>query len=351
MKRIILIAALALPAWMPAQEKPAGPQAKPAQTQPKNKPAAPPKTGAAKSARSDDEALMPNLSRSPTGYVEDAAVGTMVRVRFDAGFDMTAPDRSEFFYAKCGCYRAAGADPNAPGPGAVIVTNLRFQEAHVNVEYAPAHRFSVFVDASGRSIQPQAGNGPLFGAQTGPGDLQAGFKFAPLASSDGYLTFQLRSYIPTGDSLLGLGTGHYSIEPSLLFTRKVTRATALSGQFSVWHPIGGSSGAGFDPAVATQSFAGNVLTFGAGVSHRFLLAENLRMAPVVEIVGWSVRSGLVTLPSPPPPISANANIVNAKLGARFSVGSHNTIYVGFGRQLSHIGWYRDFIRVEYARIF
>jgi hypothetical protein len=234
----------------------------------------------------------------------------------------------------------------------LIVTNLRFQEAHVNVEYAPARRFSLFVDSSGRSVQPQAGvGGPLFGTQTGPGDLQAGFKFAPLASPDGYLTFQLRTYIPTGDSLLGLGTGHYSIEPSLLFTRKVTRATALSGQFSVWHPIGGSSGVGFDPAVSTQSFAGNVLTFGAGVSHRFLLGENLRMSPVVEIVGWSVRSGLVTLPSPPPPTSANSNIVNAKLGARFFIASHNTIYLGFGRQLSHIGWYRDFIRVEYARLF
>jgi hypothetical protein len=290
---------------------------------------------------------MPNLSRSPTGYVEDAAVGTMVRIRFDAGFDMTAPDRAEFFYGKCGCYRAAGLDPNAPGPGAVIVTRMRFQEAHANVEYAFARRFSLFVDASVRSIQPLAGTGPLFGSQTGPGDLQAGFKFAPLASPDGYLTFQLRSYFPTGDSMEGLGTNHYSIEPGLLFTRKVTPVVALSGQFSVWHPVGGSSAL---PLSSANSFAGNVLTYGAGVSRRFRVSENLRLAPVVELVGWSVRSGYVTLASGP--VSASGeNIVNAKLGARIYLGRQNSIYAGFGRQLSHVGWYRDFLRVEYAHVF
>jgi hypothetical protein len=346
MKRIILIAALALPAWMPAQEKPADPQAKPAERQTEKKQAASSTTGEAKKARPDDEALMPNLSRSPTGYVEDAAVGTMVRARFDAGFDMTAPDRVEFFYGKCGCYRP-GPDPNAPGPGTSIVTRLRFQEAHVNIEYGFSRRFSMFVDGSGRSIQPQSATGALFGSQTGPGDLQAGFKFAPLATREGYLTFQLRAYFPTGNSLLGLGTNHYSVEPSVLFTRKMTREVALSGQFSVWHPVGGSNAV---PVSAGQSFAGNVLTYGAGVSRRFLLAENLRVAPVVELVGWSIRSGYVTLISGPASASGD-NIVNVKLGARIFVERHNSIYVGFGRQLSHVGWYRDFLRVEYARFF
>lgn len=348
MNRIVLIAVLALPAWMPAQDRPADPQAQPAPDQAKKKPAASSTADKANKAGLDDEALMPNLSRSPTGYVEDAAVGTMVRVRFDAGFDMTAPDRAEFFYGKCGCYRAAGLDPNASGPGALILTRLRFQETHISIEYALAHRFSLFLDGSGRSIQPQGGvGGPLFASQTGPGDLQTGFKFAPLASSDGYLTFQLRAYLPTGDSRLGLGTGHYSVEPSLLFTRKVAHAVAVSGQFSVWHPVGGSSAV---PVNAGQSFAGNVLTFGAGVSRRFLVSENFRVAPVLEMVGWSVRSGYETLSSGPVS-AAGDNIVNAKLGARLFMGSQNSLYVGFGRQLSHVGWYRDLLRMEYVRTF
>lgn len=369
MKRIILIAALALPAGIAAQDKPADPQAKPAPEQSKKNPPSPSKANAGKkgtasqnpapaslSARENEEALMPSLSRSPTGYVDDAAVGSMVRVRFDAGFDMTAPDRAEFFYAKCGCYRTVGADPNAPGPGTVVVTKLRFQEAHVNLEYGFARRFSLFVDGSGRSIQPQSGFDwetsktvvNPFGSQTGPGDLQAGFKLAAIASREGYLTFQFRTYFPTGNALLGLGTNHYSVEPSLLFTRKLRRAMTLSGQFSVWHPVEGSSAAGAsqDPS---QSFAGNVLTYGAGASYRFLVGDNLRVAPVVELFGWSVRSGYVTEFNGSP--SASANIVNAKLGARIFSGRHNSIYVGFGRQLSHVGWYRDLFRMEYAHIF
>jgi Putative MetA-pathway of phenol degradation len=365
MKRIILIAALALPAWMAAQEKPADPRAAPAPGQPAKKQPSPSKTDKTKNARLDEEALMPNLSRSPTGYVEDAAVGTQVRFRFDAGFGMTAPDRAEFFYGKCGCYRSLGSPPkdaNAPGPDSptfkpVIVTKLRFQEAHVNFEYGFTRRFSLFADAAARSIQPQSSISPLttiiipnpFDTQTGAGDFQAGFKFALLASREGYLTLQLRTYFPTGDASSGLGTSHYAIEPTVLFTRKVAPDTTLSGQFGVWHPIQGSNASGAS-ADTTQSFAGNVLEYGFGAGHRFLLAENLRVTPVVELVGWSVRSGYVTLISGPASASGN-NIVNAKLGARIFVERHNSIYVGVGRQLSHVGWYRDFLRVEYARVF
>lgn len=367
MRHIILIAALVLPAWMPAQEKPADPQAKPAQGPPQNKLPLPTRTDEAKktppsrnlapgppNASLNDEVLMPTLSRSPTGYVEDAAVGTMVRVRFDGGFAMTAPDRAEFFYGKCGCYRPT-PDPNAPGPGTVIVTRLRFQEAHVNLEYGFARRFSLFVDASGRSIQPQSGTDTKvfipnpFGSQTGLGDLQAGFKFAPIASRKGYLTFQLRSYFPTGNSRLGLGTNHYSLEPTLLFTRKLTPEIVLSGQFGVWHPIGGSSPVPLSSDV-TPSFAGNILNYGAGASYRFRVGDNFSVSPVVEVVGWSVRSGLVTLATGPAAASGNT-ITNAKFGGRIFVDRHNSIYIGFGRQLSHIGWYRDFLRLEYARVF
>jgi hypothetical protein len=270
----------------------------------------------------------------------------MVRVRFDTGFDMTTPDLAEFFYAKCGCF--------GPGLGPDIVTRLRFEEARVDLEYGFSRRFSMFVDAGGRSVQAQSGIVPATSVienpgynNTGVGDLQVGFKSALLASPAGYLTFQFRTYFPTGDAHLGLGTGHYSIEPSLLFTRKVTREIALSGQFSVWHPIDGSDGL---PLSSTQSFAGNVLTFGAGVSRRFRLTENLRVAPVVEFVGWSIRSGYVTLINGTAPASGD-NIVNVKVGARIFVERHNSFYIGFGRQLTHVGWYRDLLRVEYSRVF
>ena len=47
----------------------------------------------------------PILSGSPTGYIDNAIIGSQVRLRFDIASDNQAPDRAEFFDAKCGCYR------------------------------------------------------------------------------------------------------------------------------------------------------------------------------------------------------------------------------------------------------
>ena len=38
------------------------------------------------------------------GYIDSAIIRSRVRVRFDANYDDTSPDKAEFFYAKCGCF-------------------------------------------------------------------------------------------------------------------------------------------------------------------------------------------------------------------------------------------------------
>src|SRR2546430_9160525 len=96
---------------------------------------------------------LPDLTESATGYLENPFVGTQLRIRFDAAFDDRTPDRAEFFYAKCGCFRLLGLDPKAPGPGPGIVTNLRFQEYTADFEYAVSHRFSGFAEIPFRGIQ------------------------------------------------------------------------------------------------------------------------------------------------------------------------------------------------------
>src|SRR6266566_4009658 len=53
--------------------------------------------------------LTPRKRRgSMVGYITDATIESQVRLRFDAGFHNNIPDRSEFFYAQCGC-NSAGA--------------------------------------------------------------------------------------------------------------------------------------------------------------------------------------------------------------------------------------------------
>src|SRR5512133_3451572 len=77
---------------------------------------------------------------SMVGYIDDAIIESKVRVRFDAGFHDTVPDRAEFFYAKCGCYADAG-DPDAPGPRPGSAKDLNFQQLNVHGEYAVNERF------------------------------------------------------------------------------------------------------------------------------------------------------------------------------------------------------------------
>ena len=50
------------------------------------------------------------------GYVDDAIVGSQVRIRFDAGFKDNAPDRAEFFYPQCGCNPEEAHRDQSPAP-------------------------------------------------------------------------------------------------------------------------------------------------------------------------------------------------------------------------------------------
>lgn len=78
--------------------KPAYPEAKPPADSKKK---APPK-------KDTDEIKRPTIESSMVGYIENAIVGSEVRIRFDAAFNDAFPDRAEFIYAKCGCYRNPG---------------------------------------------------------------------------------------------------------------------------------------------------------------------------------------------------------------------------------------------------
>ena len=81
------------------------------------------------------------------GYVDDAIVGSQIRIRFDAGFHDNAPDRADFFYAQY-------AGLNGPGPNSVV-TDLNFQQLYLRGEYAPMQRLSFFTEIPFRWIQPQ----------------------------------------------------------------------------------------------------------------------------------------------------------------------------------------------------
>ena len=216
-----------------------------------------------------------------------------MRVRFDVGLGNRAPDRAEFFYAKCGCFAdpALGElfDPNAPGPQPNVATDLDFKQLMIEAEYAVGRRFAVFGELPLRWITPQAFLLPVAGfeGQGGLGDLRVGAKAALAASLDHALTARVQFYFPTGDAGEGLGTDHTSIEPSLLHLYRHDRF-AIESQFGFWLPVGGADQ---DRPTVDDGYSGNVMIYGIGPSYTVYDNGTVALAPVVELFGWHVMSG------------------------------------------------------------
>ena len=276
---------------------------------------------------------------SMSGYIADATIDDHVRVRFDAGFHNTRPDRSEFFYAQCGCN-----GPNGPGPVGTA-DDLNFKQLTVDAQYAVTSRVALLATLPVRFIQPQHffNRAATFGNSSGISDVRVGVKAALVSDVDTVLTAQVQGYVPTGDPRKGLGTDHASIEPALLLYRKLSDVLAIESQLSDWHPIGGSSASG-------SSYTGDVLSYGIGPSFELVHTSSVTFAPVVELVGWHLFGGQQLQP-PGKLVPADANIVNLKFGARTTIDDTHSLYVGYGRALTNAVWYTDIFRVEYRYSF
>ncbi|HMH11848.1 MAG TPA: transporter [Edaphobacter sp.] len=311
------------------------------------------KTSSKTSKPSIERIKRATIDPSMVGYIDNAVVHSEVRVRFDAALNNKTPDRAEFFYAKCGCYGAipstnAAYDPRTPGPGPGIPQSVNFQQLYFYGEYAPRPHFSLFMQLPFRWLQPQSspGSGQAFPNAGGFGDVQLGLKFAPLVSSRHYVTLQFKAYLPSGDAGIGLGTHHYSVEPSLLYYQHLSDRLAVEAEVGDTHPLGTSSGV---PTASPHGFAGDVFFYGAGPSYQFIRDEKFSLAGVLEVVGWNVRSGYVT--GPANPSTAGVNIVNIKVGPRLSIGAHHSVYFGYGRALTSQNWYLNIFRTEYRYSF
>src|SRR5262249_43051048 len=106
----------------------------------------------------------PRVSDSSVGYIDSAIPGDVFRFRFDAAYRDNRPTRAEFFYP-----RGGPAGPGLPEPE----PSVDFQEISTYLEWAASDRFSVFIDAPVRFINPE-----LNADHAGFGDLDAGFKYA-----------------------------------------------------------------------------------------------------------------------------------------------------------------------------
>ena len=286
---------------------------------------------------------------SMVGYMSDGAIASQVRLFFDAASEIDVPDRAEFFYAKCGCYQDLHGDPahdpDAPGPRPGVVTDLDFQQLYLQAEYSPGARFSLFAVLPVRWVRPKAflaGTGS-FDDQSGLADLRGGVKFALAASQDQRLTVQVQGTAPTGASEKGLGTDHWSVEPSLLGYQRLSDRLTVEGQLGIVVPIDGSAGV---PVSAPEGFAGTILLYGIGPALEAYRTESILLAPVVELIGWRVLDGFQTAAGQDAS-AEDIDIVNLKLGARLFYGDRSAFYAGYGTALTDRFWYDHIFRVEY----
>jgi hypothetical protein len=301
---------------------------------------------------------------SNVGYVDNAIVGNQLQIRYDFASGVTRADRAEFIYAKCGCYREVGVDPDAPGPAVplagrdpfttpFIETDLDMHDVVLDFEYAFHERFSVFAEVPFRILKPA-----IIPNGSGIGDVRAGFKVALVAGDARYFTFQWGTYIPTGDALKGLGTDHVSLEPALFYHDALSDRAKLEWEFRLWFPVGGATalgtGAEFDP---TDDFAGPVLRYGIGIGYDVTPESAVRFTPVLELVGWTVTNGIETgstdgtLSTAAIEEAGGTTIINAKIGARFGLRENDSIFVGFGEALTDNWWYERIVRAEYRLVF
>jgi hypothetical protein len=289
----------------------------------------------------------PRRRGSMVGYVEDALIESKVRIRFDAALENAVPDRAEFFYAKCGCYRDLDPndpafDPESPGPRPGLATEVDFRQLYLSAEYAFTPRVSAFGQLPFRWLAPQSfepGTGS-FSNQSGIDDIRAGLKFGLVATEAQSVTGQVKFFFPTGDAARGLGTDHATVEPALLYYQRVNDLVSLESQFGVWLPVGGADPV---PITGEGTFAGDVLFYGIGSSFSVARTDRVRLAPVVELVGWRVLNGFQSAAVGD---ASGTNIVNLKLGAR-TVFAQGSIYVGYGLALTDASWYDDIVRFEY----
>lgn len=265
---------------------------------------------------------LPAAFESGVSFIDSAMPRSLIRMRFDVNRYDTRPTRAEYLFPSDGFH--------------VPETRVHTQELNTYVEYGLNEWFSTFMETPFKWIDPEVNRNV-----NGFGDFHLGMKFAGWNSDRLLTAVQVRLDAHTASTALA-GTGHWSIEPSLLGAWRILDELTLEGQVGYWVPLGGTD------------FAGEVLKYGIALSYGQRTGETIQLMPVAEVIGWTVTSGR-ELVAPAPGVfvvesAAGDTIVNGCLGLRFTLGQAADVYAGYSRCLTGNPWFRDTFRVEF-RIF
>lgn len=262
--------------------------------------------------------------------IESAQPANMLSMRFESVYDLKFPDRAEYFWARSGAL-AGGKGPPLFEP------SVDYQDLRMRVEAGGA-KFSATTEMALRTLNP------VNNANTsGMGDMNVGTKLVMIDGDNTQIASVFRTYILTGVPGKGLGTGHVSLEPGLLFRHTQSDLTWWHGELKMWIPIAG------DP-----NQAGEVLRYGVGVSSVLYDSDRLAILPVAELGGLVFLSGQKSVAAGPGGTVVavdGENAINFLPGLRFVLDNGGDlglteIGVGGGFTLGSSGWYDGMMRAE-----
>jgi hypothetical protein len=279
-------------------------------------------------------------------FLDAARPVTQMRLRWDSAFDVKHPDRAEYFWPR------QRTDPSQLGGGigkgpTGIARTVDYQELSLYTE-AAAGAFGLSVEVPYRHLEPEPSGlpaGTVKGA-SGFADMNIATKAMLIDCELLQLTFQFKTFIPTGNFTRGLGTGHVSLEPSLLFNIKLTPDWYVQGQLAYWIPLGGDPG-----------YQGNI--FHSHLSLNHILARpipGLVFVGVLEFNEWSVLGGqytasdfLVISGGRPTPVAVDAESTVFSMGPGIRMFCCDKVDIGVGTAFAFTGarWAEEIIRAEF----
>jgi ferredoxin len=256
---------------------------------------------------------------------------TVIRLHFNAAFDLEHPDRALYFWSK---QAITSADPgNRPREENVDVRDFTFYW-----ETAPSKKASAFVEIPLRQLEPDVK--PNY---DGMGDMTIGTKLVFCDKNDFLATFQFKTYIPTGASDHGTGTGHTSLEPGFLTTWNICPRTYWQNEVELWIPIGGD-----------KKLEGQILKYNSSLN--YLLWENeccnKALIPTIELVSWIPLSGqFFSIVDQQNRSGDNVAIVNVGAGFRYVMSEHCEWGFGANFNISDEQWYDSYYQVQFRWFF
>jgi hypothetical protein len=271
----------------------------------------------------DPEAIDPWFCRETgVSFIDSALPLTQFRIKSDQISNLNRPNRAEYFW------------PASTGSGRPVAErSVDYQELSAYAEISCYDRVSFFVEGPSRWLNPEINPNTA-----GWSDMNAGMKIALCYTPHGVVSGQVRAYIPTGIGERGLGTDHFSLEPSLLLNHRLHEWVTFEGEVRYWVPFSGSD------------FEGDMFRYGAGLVFGKQETCGLWVTPVAEIIGWVPLSGKQSYVAPSGIVvteeARNKTVCNGMFGARVGCSDCFDIYGGYGVSLTGDRWADEQWRIE-----